>query len=170
MCFFSFESGWVKSYSIKSPEEPILNFQAHEQQCTSLGVCKVKDNLLVTVSPDALINVWDTNIIEDGKPRLIQSKNLKIGGLFTCKFYEDSPWILATGGIKGELGIWDLEESELVVKHFQGEEAYKTLKQQEKEAGIEGRASPEPANDSDDNGDSDEADYPTRNNMVIDEE
>jgi len=80
---------------------------------------------------------------------------MKVGGLFTCKFYDDSPWILATGGVKGELGIWDLEESELVVKRFQGEEAYLKLKAEEIELGVEGRASPELENDDDD----DESDH-----------
>ena len=88
----------------------------------------------------------------------MQSKNLKVGGLFSCQFYDDSPWILAAGGIKGELSIWDLEESELVVKRFQGQEAFDKLKQQEKDMGIEGRASPEPANDTDEDDDSDHID------------
>lgn len=57
--------------------------------------------------------------------------------------------------MKGELYVWDTEESEYVVKHFQGQEAYDKLKQQEKEAGVEGRASPEPARD-DDSDDSDD--------------
>lgn len=56
---------------------------------------------------------------------------------------------MATGGIKGELGIWDLENSEAIVKNFQGEKAYEALKKQEIEAGIEGKLSPEPVNDED---------------------
>lgn len=52
--------------------------------------------------------------------------------------------------MKGELGIWDLEESEYVVKNFQGQSAYEALKKQEEELGVEGRASPVPVEDSDD--------------------
>lgn len=33
-------------------------------------------------------------------------------------FYKDIPWVLATGGSKGELAIWDIEESETISKHF----------------------------------------------------
>lgn len=145
-CFFTFENGAVKGFDTRTPDKPVIDFIAHEQQCTSIAFCKAA-NMMVTVSTDETINVWDLGTITEGKPLLIQSKNLKIGGLFTCKFYDDSPWILATGGIKGELGIWDLEESAYVVKHFQGEEAFKKLKEQEKEAGVEGRISPEPVND-----------------------
>ena len=153
-CFFSFEDGSIKAFDTKNPETPILDFQAHEQQCTSIALTKANENVLVSVSVDETIKVWDLGQINDGKPALIQSKNMKIGGLFTWKFYEDSPWILASGGMKGELGIWDLENSEAIVKNFQGQEALDKLKQQEKEAGIEGRISPEPVND-DSNSDSD---------------
>jgi hypothetical protein len=93
--------------------------------------------------------------LEGTKPTLIQTKQMKVGGLFTWQFYDDSPWILAAGGIKGELWVWDLENSESIVKNFQGEEAYEKLKKQEEEAGLEGRLSPEPAND-EDNSDEDE--------------
>lgn len=68
--------------------------------------------------------------------------------------------------MKGELGVWDLEESEYVVKHFQGQEAYNALKQQEKDAGIEGRLTPEPAADDDD----DSEDYEDMDEEPVDEE
>ena len=32
--------------------------------------------------------------------------------------YADIPWVLATGGQKGELAIWDTEEDMKIVKHF----------------------------------------------------
>jgi len=32
--------------------------------------------------------------------------------------YGDIPWVLATGGQKGELAIWDTEEDMRVLKHF----------------------------------------------------
>ena len=34
--------------------------------------------------------------------------------------YADIPWVLATGGQKGELAIWDTEADMKVVKHFKG--------------------------------------------------
>lgn len=45
-------------------------------------------------------------------------KELKQGELFSVQFYEDIPWVLAAGGSKGEIAIWDTEESEAVEKHF----------------------------------------------------
>ena len=35
--------------------------------------------------------------------------------------YKDIPWVLAAGGSKGELAIWDVEEDMKVYTHFKGE-------------------------------------------------
>eukprot|EP00345_Euplotes_harpa_P009631 CAMPEP_0168349586 /NCGR_PEP_ID=MMETSP0213-20121227/20524_1 /TAXON_ID=151035 /ORGANISM="Euplotes harpa, Strain FSP1.4" /LENGTH=141 /DNA_ID=CAMNT_0008359595 /DNA_START=486 /DNA_END=909 /DNA_ORIENTATION=+ len=69
------------------------------------------------------------------------------GRAFHLKVLRGLPVDIASGGMKGELSIWDLEESGAIVSHFQGKEAYDKLKQQEKDAGLEGRLSPEPQND-----------------------
>ena len=45
-------------------------------------------------------------------------KDLKQGELFSVQFYDDIPWVLAAGGSKGEVAIWDTEESETIEKHF----------------------------------------------------
>ena len=165
--FFSFENGWVKGYDIRKHETPVIDFQAHNQQWTGVACTPANEALLATSSVDGYINIWDLKSVEDSKPKLIQAKNMKVGGLFTWKFYEDSPWILASGGMKGELGIWDLEESEYVVKHFQGQEAYEKLKKTEKDLGLEGRASPEPQND--DDGSSENEDY-MNDQMMVEED
>ena len=43
---------------------------------------------------------------------------MKQGELHSIQFYEDEPWVLAVGGSKGEVAIWDTEESELIRNHF----------------------------------------------------
>ena len=45
-------------------------------------------------------------------------KELKQGELFSVQFYDDIPWVLAAGGSKGEVAVWDTEESEAIQKHF----------------------------------------------------
>ena len=82
-CFFSFEDGSVQAFDVRNPDKPVLNYQAHEQQCTSLACCKASEGLLASVSTDGYCNIWDLKSLEEGKPKLVQSKNMKIGGLFT---------------------------------------------------------------------------------------
>lgn len=160
----------MKAFDVRTPDKPVLDFKAHEQQCTSLAICRSNERLLATVSTDGYINIWDIkDLDETNKPKLIQSRNAKVGGLFTCQFYEDSPWILAAGGMNGELFVWDTEESGLIVKHFQGQEAFDKLKQQEKEAGLEGRISPEPANDDESDDSEGYEDVDVDDNMAADE-
>lgn len=41
-----------------------------------------------------------------------------MGELFTLSFYKDIPWVIAAGGSKGDLAVWDIEENEAISKHF----------------------------------------------------
>lgn len=43
---------------------------------------------------------------------------MKQGELFSVQFYEDIPWVLAAGGAKGELAIWDTEEDKEIKNYF----------------------------------------------------
>jgi len=52
------------------------------------------------------------------EPKLISKRDLKQGELFSVSFYDDISWVLAAGGSKGEVAIWDTEESEAIKKHF----------------------------------------------------
>ena len=46
---------------------------------------------------------------------------MKQGDLFSVQMYKDIPWVLATGGSKGELAIWDTEEDMTIYTHFKGQ-------------------------------------------------
>ncbi len=43
---------------------------------------------------------------------------MTMGELFSLSFYKDIPWVLAAGGSKGELVVWDTEENDKVKEHF----------------------------------------------------
>jgi len=43
---------------------------------------------------------------------------MAMGELFSLSYYKDIPWVLAAGGSKGEVAVWDTEESEALSKHF----------------------------------------------------
>ena len=51
---------------------------------------------------------------------------MKQGDLFSVQMYKDIPWVLATGGSKGELAIWDVEEDKKTYSHFKDAITQKT--------------------------------------------
>jgi periodic tryptophan protein 1 len=74
--------------------------------------------MMATASTDEYVKVWDISL---ATPKMISYKKMTMGELFTLQFYKDIPWVLATGGAKGEMAVWDLEESEPIKKHFIGQ-------------------------------------------------
>lgn len=93
---------------------PIFSIQAHEKSCSAASFSPHFSNMLATVGTDSVCKLWDiTNVNPLGKaePKLVIKKDLKQGELFSVQFYEDIPWVLAAGGSKGEVAIWDTEES-----------------------------------------------------------
>ena len=73
--------------------------------------------MMATVGTDNTCKIWDIHA-SSGTPQLIGSRDLKQGELFSVQFYEDIPWVLAAGGSKGEVAIWDTEETSEVASHF----------------------------------------------------
>lgn len=47
-------------------------------------------------------------------------KVMAAGKLFSLSFYPSSPFLLATGGDKGVLALWDLQEIDGVLSRFGG--------------------------------------------------
>ena len=76
--------------------------------------------MLATVGTDSVCKIWDIKNQNMGKvePKMVTKKELKQGELFSVQFYEDIPWVLAAGGSKGEVAVWDTEESDVVADHF----------------------------------------------------
>ena len=67
---------------------------------------------MATCSSDEYVKLWD--IATGDKPTLVGYKKMGMGELFSLSFYKDIPWVLAAGGSKGEIAVWDTEESEKV--------------------------------------------------------
>lgn len=65
------------------------------------------------------MKIWDFN---QTTPSPIFEKQMNVGELFTCEFYEDSPMTLACGGSQGKLAVWDLEENAVIMKYFLNKE------------------------------------------------
>ena len=108
----STESGIVQGYDIRNPKEHVFEMQAHEKSCTNVSFNPNIPNMLATCSLDEHVKIWD--IAQTASPKLVGYKKMSMGELFSLSFYRDIPWVLAAGGSKGELAVWDTEESEKI--------------------------------------------------------
>ena len=72
--------------------------------------------MMATCSLDEHVKIWD--IGNSSEPKLISYKKMGMGEMFSLSFYKDIPWVLAAGGSKGEVAVWDTEENEKIAQHF----------------------------------------------------
>ena len=75
--------------------------------------------MLVTVSTDKTVALWDTQHISPS-PHPCGSKDMSVGKLYSVSCYPSSPWLLACGGSGNELAIWDMEGEEAIQNRFAG--------------------------------------------------
>lgn len=71
-------------------------------------------NMMATCSTDEYVKVWDIAQANGAAPKLVSYKKMGMGELFSLSFYKDIPWVLAAGGSKGEIAVWDTEENETI--------------------------------------------------------
>lgn len=116
----SCEDGSVMKFDTRmgSDSKAVWTVRAHTKACCGLSLCtssKAK-GLLATGSLDKMVKLWDVSTDE---PTLIVSKKLKTGPVFTAQFCssEESP-LLAVGGARGELMVWDVRSAEEIVKKY----------------------------------------------------
>lgn len=110
----SYESGLIEEYDIMKLSEPLFSFKAHKKAATSVSYSNQKNGLFASCSLDSHIKIWDgENLNSNKEPNLITEKFLKktTGELFCVKFADDLDYTVAVGGSKGELMIWQLEQS-----------------------------------------------------------
>lgn len=116
-----YEDGIVETYDVRSfSGAPVCHFKAHEKACSSITCSPSVKDMVVTVSVDEKIKVWNYANITNQAPKLVCEKNAGMGELYCTHFYRDSPWVIACGGSKGELYVWDLEENQEIAKEFGG--------------------------------------------------
>ena len=106
----SLEDGTVRGYDVRSgttnsPEgKPLFTIHAHEKAVCSLTYNTVAPNLIATSSTDKTVKLWD---LAGNQPTCIASTNPKVGAIFSANFCKDAPFLLALGGSKGTLHVWD---------------------------------------------------------------
>ena len=121
---FSFEDGRIQLFDLQK-FSPISSFKAHKKEATSVSFSPQIPSLFSSCGRDGRVKIYDTNKIisdENGDtlPNLIMEKFMKksVGELFTVKFAEDCDNTIAVGGSKGELFIWQLEESPIFCSQY----------------------------------------------------
>lgn len=113
----SYETGLIEEYDFNNLDKPVFSYQAHKKPTTGITYSPQIPNLFVSCSLDSHVKVWDSSpeaLVENkGEPVIVAEKFLKktTGELFCCRFAEDINHTIAVGGSKGELLIWQLEQS-----------------------------------------------------------
>ncbi|XP_044465728.1 periodic tryptophan protein 1 homolog [Mangifera indica] len=118
----SLEDGTVKGFDIRtaksdqaSESQPCFTLHAHDKAVCSISYNPLVTNLLATGSIDKMVKLWD---LSNNQPSCVGSRNPKAGGIFSVSFSEDSPFLLAIGGSKGNLEVWDTSSVAEVSKRF----------------------------------------------------
>ncbi|KAG5064848.1 hypothetical protein JHK85_006031 [Glycine max] len=111
----SLEDGIVKGFDIRTANSDsssdlssTFTLHAHDKAVTSFNLCPVdmtsRPQLLATGSMDKTVKLWD---LSNNQPSCVASKSPRAGVIFKISFSEDNPFLLAIGGSKGKLQVWD---------------------------------------------------------------
>jgi periodic tryptophan protein 1 len=117
----SLEDGTVGGYDVRSGTvdplqgKALFTIHAHEKAVCSLAYNTAAPNLLATASTDKMVKLWD---LTGNQPSCIASTNPKVGAVFAASFCKDAPFLLAVGGSKGNLHVWDTLSSGEVARRF----------------------------------------------------
>ena len=110
------ENGEVLMYDARggAGSAPTARLAAHERAATSLSYSPAVRGLFLTASTDKKVKLWGAG--HGGAPRLLGCEDLKVGAVFSASFCRDAPMVVAAGGAKGAVSVWDTRNSAAVVE------------------------------------------------------
>ena len=111
----SCENGAVYLYDARNLSSPVFTLQAHESACSSVTFSSMVPGFMGTVSVDKTVKLWD---IQDGRPTCVTSKSMGVGDLLCGQFFMNDPYMLAVGGSKGQVALWDTSEQSSIERKF----------------------------------------------------
>ncbi|XP_074285024.1 uncharacterized protein LOC141610705 [Silene latifolia] len=107
----SLENGMIQGFDIRAASsssdsdlKPSFTIHAHEKAASSISYNFSSPNLIASGSVDKTVKLWD---LSNNQPSCVASKNPKAGAVFAVSFSVENPFLLAIGGSKGKLEVWD---------------------------------------------------------------
>lgn len=61
------------------------------------------------------MKLWD---VSDNAPKLVASQDMGVGAVFTVGVPSDAAHLIAAGGAKGEVAVWDLQFHDKLQKAY----------------------------------------------------
>lgn len=113
--FVSCENGKVFIMDARKSGEVLFEFNAHRKETTTLSCSAGAQGLLATGSTDRKVKLWDWNGAEVVQ---IASQDVQVGAIFSAQFSNDEPFLIAAGGAKGGVVVWDTRSSQEVLGRY----------------------------------------------------
>ena len=120
------ESGMVYLFDARKDEQPLFRLAAHSSAATAAQFSPHIDGLFLTSSADKTVKLWSVDGGGGGGgdgdggvvPSLLVSKDMRVGSVWSAGWDVDAAALLACGGDKGKVAVWDVRESAEVVRKY----------------------------------------------------
>ena len=119
-CFYvSTERGELIHYDVRNSTQPLYQQTIHQGPCTSISVNPAVPQLVATAGEDGFCRLWKT---EDTQLVKVAERDMNLGNIFNCSFYNSVPYLLASCGTSKDLCLWDVREIDALAPLFNGNE------------------------------------------------
>lgn len=106
------DKGMVYYLDCRKPSSSVLEWQAHEQPIPCLSIFNVEsETFLSTGSSDGLAKIWDLGNVNEKIPTMIFDKHMKIGMVHCSQVNPNENLVIAYGGQKDAIRLWDLSQT-----------------------------------------------------------
>jgi periodic tryptophan protein 1 len=140
ICYFDARAGAASA--------PLFRLAAHSKPATCLHFNPTVPGLLLTASTDKKVSLW--KIAAGAAPTALASADLKVGAVFSASFCGDAPFLVAAGGAKGSVSVWDTTTEPAVVEYGKSQGVGVELTERVNGAGNKPRAGRKADDDDDD--------------------